>query len=583
MYDVQLGGPPPEQDCGWGELPDVIPDWVLEATPLPEPVGCDGGCPCAAGSAVDDRTAVAAGVDDEPGWAIPGVTGLAGTGSGPGSQVLPLVSPVVAGVQGLLEQLTGVDPAGLDGAQALADGQALLAVEQQLRVLNLRRVADVGARGLHELVGFRSAKAWLRTHRPDGDAADAVLAARLREFPRLQAGVLDGTVPLAGARKVLVALRKVGPHVDRLDGLIDGQPGDQVLTAVVGHVLALVCRQLLGLAEDDPRLAALVARGQEVLAAGSQLAVLEGAFTWLATELPVRQLSGPLDELVLAVLPSVLEDRGEKGHERRGLSLTPLADGTGWHLCGDLTLECGEQLWAALRAEATRDPANPTDTAAWAASTAAGDGAGTDAGMWGLGADLAGGEQPRGRRQRLHDAFGRLLARYLEHGLGGRAGKVPVQVHVTISEQTLTGAPGSPPPRADSGRLIPRAVVKRWWCDAKVTAFVLSLGGKALRVVHSQRTLTGHERRALQLEGGDRCVGDGCCSGLPDLLTPLRPHHVFGFAEDQSTSLDESLPVCDVLHHDLHEGHKTVRLRDGRYLNEHGWVDGPDLLDEPPF
>jgi len=63
----------------------------------------------------------------------------------------------------------------------------------------------------------------------------------------------------------------------------------------------------------------------------------------------------------------------------------------------------------------------------------------------------------------------------------------------------------------------------------------------------------------------------------------IRPHHVHGYAEDAITSLDDTLPVCDVLHHDLHDGHRTVRLRDGRYLNEHGFTDTPSLFDELPF
>ncbi|MGB8652233.1 MAG: hypothetical protein WCD35_16410 [Mycobacteriales bacterium] len=556
-----LCGPPPEQDCGGSELPDVIPDWVLEEGPVPEPPGCDCGCSCQA----EVRVA------DEPAWATPGVTGLGST------ETLPAVSAAVAAVQSSVDQLVAVDPSGLAAAQALADGEALLAVEQQLRVLNLRPVADVGARGLHELVGFRSTKSWLRTHRPDGDAADAALASQLREFGGVRVALEAGRVPLAGARKVVLALRKVAPHVDRPDGLIDGRPGEEVVRAVVGHVVTLICRTLQGLAEDDPRLEGILDRARQVLAAGSQLAVLEAAFTWLAQELPARHLTTPLDELVMAVLPSVLEERGEQGHHRRGLSLTRLEDGTGWHVCGDLDLECGERLWTALRAEAARDPRRHADTAAWAEASE------EQKTAWQVGADLAGSEHPRGRRERLHDAFTRLLGRYLEHGLGGRSGKVAVQVHVLLTAQTLTGAPGAPPPRADSGRLIPRAMVRRWWCDAKVTAYVLSLGGKALRVVHSQRTLTGDERRALAVEGGDRCVGDGCCSGLPDPLTPIRPHHVLGYAEDQVTSLEETVAVCDVLHRDLHEGHRTVRLRDGRYLNEHGWTDSPSLFGQPPF
>jgi hypothetical protein len=562
VQDLSLREPPPEQDCGWSELPDVIPDWVLEEGPVPEPLPCDCGCSCGVGALP---------AEDQPQWATPGVTGLAP------APVLPAVSDAVAVARATVQRLADLDPSTLACPQALADGEALLALEQQLRVLNLRRVADVAARGLHELVGFRSAKAWLRAHRPDGDAADAALASQLRDFGQLRAAVDAGSVCLSGARKVALALRKVAPHVDRPDGVIDGQPGDEVVTAVVRHVLALVCRSLQGLADDDPRLVALVARARQVLAGGSQLQVLEAVFTWLAEELPARHLAGPLDELVLAVLPSQLDERGKHGHQRRGLTLTPLDDGTGWHLCGDLDLECGEQLWAALRAEATRDPRNPQDTAAWSEAGAEVKDA------WQVGAELAGSEHPRNRRERLHDALQRLLARYLEHGLGGTAGKVPVQVHVTLTEQTVTGAPGAPPPRTDSGRLVPRALVRRWWCDSSVSAFVLGLGGRALRVVHSQRTLAADERRALAVEGGDRCAGDGCCSGLPDLLVPIRPHHVLGYAEDQITSLDETLPVCDVLHRDLHEGGRTVRLRDGRYLNAHGFVDEPGLTEHPPF
>jgi hypothetical protein len=63
----------------------------------------------------------------------------------------------------------------------------------------------------------------------------------------------------------------------------------------------------------------------------------------------------------------------------------------------------------------------------------------------------------------------------------------------------------------------------------------------------------------------------------------IRPHHIQGYAEEAITSLDDTLPVCDALHHDLHSGHWTVRLRDGRYLNESGFVDEPAIADHPPF
>ena len=393
---------------------------------------------------------------------------------------------------------------------------------------------------------------------------------------------------MRAARQVAGALRHCGPFLDGRDGLIDGLPAAEVLDAVIAHVATVLCRELSGLRDEDPRLTAILQRAQEIQQlrrdGASQATVLEAALTWLAQQVRPHALRPLLDEIVMCVLPSELEERQRTGHARRGLSLTLLPDGSGWHVSGDLTLECGERLWVALRAMATGDPVNAEDTAAWEAARAAGD-VDPDEVFGPLGQALAAKGQllPRAKRARLHDAFALLLEKFLDAGLGGRMGKAPVQIHVTLSEQTLAGSPGAPPPRADSGTLIPRGLVRKWWEDSKVNAYVLSLGGKALRVVHGQRTLTADERRALLIEGGGRCVGDGCCPSVPDPLRPLRPHHLFGFAEDQITSLDETVGVCDTLHDHIHVGKRIVQLRDGRWLNENGWTTEPDFLDQPPF
>ncbi len=182
----------------------------------------------------------------------------------------------------------------------------------------------------------------------------------------------------------------------------------------------------------------------------------------------------------------------------------------------------------------------------------------------------------------MHDAFALVLNRYLDAGLGGVSGKAPVQVNVTVREDFLSGQAGARPPVADSGALIPRSLLKKWWSDCSVTAFVLSLGGKALRVVHGQRTLTASERRTLSLEGGARCVVDGCCPPRPDPLRQLIPHHTGGFAENKVTTIEETVSICEASHFDLHVRKLTLRLRDGRWLNETGFVDGPAAA-EPPF
>ncbi len=455
-YDALLA-PPPDLPPEPG-LPDVIPEWVVsEAFLLREPsCGCCGGAHVEdpgepawltelLGQVVDGPSegaslAAAEGVSgEEPGWATPGVTGL----DRPAPSALPAPSPVVQALVDALARVEALDPTGLPGAQALVDAQALLGVEQRLRVLDLRRIGDVKARGLAELAGFNGANAWLRQHRPDGDAGDASLAAKLRDYPALSAAVTGGGCSLRGARQVVTALRQCGPHLDQPDTLIDGQPGDAVLNAVIAHVATVLCREAGGLPDDSPRLALIVARAQDLAAlvgtGVSQLAVLEQAFTWLAQETGPRVLAALLDELVMCVLPSELEERDQRGRAKRSLSLELLPDGDGWDLQGRLTLEAGERLWVALRAMATGDPTNPEDTRAWEQARAAGM---VDAdevfGPLGLALAARGELLPRGKRARLHDAFSLLLEKFLTTGQGGTVGKAPVQIHVTLTDRTLT-------------------------------------------------------------------------------------------------------------------------------------------------
>ncbi len=528
------------------------------------------------------------------GWAVPGVTGL----DRAEPEALPSVSPEIAALLLAFEQVRASSIAKPD-AQALVDAEALLELEQRLRVHSVGRIADAGRRGLHELVGFRNLRTWLRSRRPDGDSSDATLAAQLADYPLLQAGVMAGDVPLAGARRVVKAMARCWRKLDRPDRRIDEQPGDEVLQAVVGNAIAMICRYLNGLQDDDPRLHALITRGGQIFEdQASQRTQVEATLTMLAEHIPPRSLAPHIEELVLSLLPSELDDAAADGHANRGLVLKRKTDGSGWHLTGDLDLECGERLFAALRAEATRDPDNIHDTIAWQAQhdreaadcpftgapSAIPDpsvGAGEDGPLW---FQLTDQLQPRSKPRRLHDALNRLLGRYLEQGLGGTVNKLPVQVGVVITEPSLAGRPGAPPPRADSGAMIPRAMVRRWWCDASVTAFVMSLGGRAVRAVHAQRTLTPLERRALQIETGARCAGQGCCPDEPDPLHTLIPHHVVMFSKGGRTCLDESLPLCEAAHQDLHEGKRTLLLRDGRYVNENGFTTAPPWPDDqPPF
>src|SRR5439155_808858 len=242
-------------------------------------------------------------------------------------------------------------------------------------------------RKLFTAAGFRGTGAWLASVAPDADAGDPTLAGRLVALPHLRAALTGGVLSVTAGRKVAGALVKVRPHLDRTDGLIDGQPAEPVITAVVRNVLTLIAQHHCGLAETVPAQAALLAELEQAVAliqssGTSELDRVEQAMVLLGTHLPARWLTGALEELVLQVLPSV-------------------------------------------------------------------------------------------RSKRLHDALQRLLSRYLDAGLGGISGKVPVQVSVTISADTITGAPGAPPARGASGQPLARSLLRRWWCDAHVTTLLM--------------------------------------------------------------------------------------------------------------
>jgi hypothetical protein len=553
---------------------------------------------------LDDSRLLHPRVDPSPGgavasavpvrWAIPGVypdelEGVAASaGSGAGAEPSAAMLALVAAVEAYCVQ----DPVLLEAGRALADAQVLARLQDRLRVKGMTVMADVSARSLHELAGARSAAAWHRQVAPDADPTDLGFGTKVRPHRHLHGAVEAGLVSIKAGKKVLRALRQCGHWVDRPDGLIDGQPAQPVMDAVISNVVTLIAQSRMGLADDDPLLNELLDATARIVTSGTgELDRLEQAFTLLAQHVPLGMLSAMLEELFLAIVPSELERRAEAAHDRRDLTVTELPDRAGFDIRIRTDIPLGEKLFTALRSELRRDPANPLDTAAADALRQQG----IDPfdphvpGVFGadsLGADSLG--PPRSRGRRMHDALDRLLTRYLEHGMGGMHHKVPVQINVTLTDQSLTAQPGALPAKGDSGQPIPRSLLRRWWTDSRVTAFVLSLGGQALRSTHLGRTLTARERQALLIQQGHRCAGVGCCRGStragPDPTTDLRPHHVHGYALIGTTSLGDSIMICDTGHHDLHEGHKTIRLRDGRLLNEKGWATEADLTPpEPPF
>ena len=254
------------------------------------------------------------------GWAIPGVTWQQ-----PSASPVPVgVTAAVRALQAAAAVVCAIDPTSLSAEQAMS----------------------------HTLRGFRSTTAWLRNAQPDADSSDAGLSRRLQGYQRLSTAVEGGELSLVAARKVVLALGRCRLHVDQLDERIDGQPGEQVITAVVGHVVDLVCGCVLGMGEGDPRLLHLQIATQQIIASGppggdpagagagqartgpaaagaGQLDRFEAAFVLLAEHIAPSLLTSCLEELVLAVVPSLLEDRAKRGRDSAGLSLQLKDDGSG--------------------------------------------------------------------------------------------------------------------------------------------------------------------------------------------------------------------------------------------------------------
>jgi len=458
----------------------------------------------------------------------------------------------------------------LPGAQALAETAVLLRLVQRLQIVQLQRLADVDTRGLYALADAPSTGSWLARQQVELDRSQVALARALRALPLVGEQVAEGSLPLRSAKLIDTALGKVRRYLDRPDGLLDGQPQEQVLQAVImGGVPDLVAEAMGGLDEDDPRLSGLTTELTRIcFEPVSAIARLEAALVVLALHLEPAQLRPALARLVDALLPMRLQERSDRAHADRGLSLMRNPDGSGWFLTdAELDDECGELLWTVLQAQLATDPENPSDT------TAAHGRHDEPA------EQLYDGTGPRSLRQRRHDALSLGLRRLLDSGALGLRDKAAPHVAVTVGLDALHDLPGALPATGASGQRLPVALVRRWLCDSVLTRFVLGLGRRVVESSHTERTLKPHERRVKRVETGGICQAAGC-PPRPD--RPLVPHHAIPWSHCHTTSINDTVLLCEKSHHDLHTGGRTLTLRDGRRLNATGWLPPPEPGRESP-
>lgn len=224
----------------------------------------------------------------------------------------PALSPAVLSpaVQGLVASIGAVRaqvPAELPGPLALVEAAALLRELQVLQAVVLARLADVDTRQLHALDDAASTAGWVQRQGTGYDRGQVALARKVSRMPAVAAEVLAGRLTVGQALQIGRSLDGVRPHLDRPDGLIDGQDGEQVLLGVIAHgVPALVGPAHGGLADDDPMLVALLDQSSRLATdpALTQAVRLEQAFVLLARHVQPEALAPALGMLVDAVCPS---------------------------------------------------------------------------------------------------------------------------------------------------------------------------------------------------------------------------------------------------------------------------------------
>ena len=338
-------------------------------------------------------------------------------------------------------------PADLPGPQALAETALLLREVEKLQAVVLARLADVHTRELHVLDDAPTAGVWVERQQVGLGRDRVALATKLQRIPQVALHLAEGLVSMPSAVLISRALEQVRPHLDRPDGLLDDQPAELVLTAViVDGVRDLVATARGGFDDADPALASLTGELQRICAAPLPArARVEAAFLVLATHVQPGDLKAALGRLVDALLPLRLEDRAERAHRDRGLTLRPNGDGSGWTVRGELDLETGELLHTVVTASRATDPADPEDTLAWIAQRA----------------QEPSAPAPRSRRQQDHDALTLALRRLLDSRRARHPGQGPA---APAGHRHPRPAPG-PARSAARDRRGRDVACRRAWCS----------------------------------------------------------------------------------------------------------------------
>jgi hypothetical protein len=506
--------------------------------------------------------------------------GFPGRPAAPAGPVEP--DPAAVALIDAVEALLAQDPSQLAGAVALGRYRTVLGQTERLGAVAAAALADVQARELWAADGAGSLPNWLR-QQPCGDGGRSTRSRRLPARPHALAAVATGTIGLSTADAVCKALSDLPETCE--PGQLEG-----VLTGAVPELLSRwAARNVLDPSHDvvaDAR-AALLADTIEAGVADTAAPPadrLEAAFVLIGQAVSPGVLSSQLQLLVDALQPEQLVAEEAEAYDGRSLILRKKKLEPGYRLRAELTDEVGARLQAELDARAAAR--KQAESALRKAAAGGGDGEDLSAfGTVGAGTpveqpvafgfrsredDSREGPAPLTDDQLAHDLFGELLDDLTDVRQPGAP--QPATITITAGIETLEGRFGSLP----GTLLLPTGpfplsldALRRIGCDSRLNAVLLDAARTPIGASGTHRHATDKERRALRAMWGDYCAGNGCGS------TDTVPHHVSPWWKTGRTKLEDLVPLCKSDHHDVHDGHRTIRLRDGRLIDDNGWVDEP--------
>ncbi len=538
-----------------------------------------------------------------------------------------LVVPDLDGMPGALllglavDRLLAEVPVELDGDSALARAGSVLIARERLAAVALAAVQDIDCRELYALACAGSTRSWLRTQL-SGDQGQLGLARRLADRPLVTGALADGQISLRAAGQLGGALDQVPTQVaepallavltDGIAGLLGAVTGSHLLPEVPPSPHALAVRAEL----------ATVTAAVCAATTATPAARLEPAVLLLARHLSPGLLGPSLGYLLDALLPDGID---LPDPDEYYLHLQPLLDGD-WDLRGHLDPETGTLLAREIDRRHKASTGQPADQAeetetedadADADADAVGDEpddenddgpveeianpasdetddepdgvepATTDEPVIALTAETAEdsapwllptpdphastSDRPVPAGQRRHDALTQLL-RDTASLTAGSGRPAPAAMLITSSIEALEGRLGAlPGTLSTTGQPIslPAATLRRLGCNSELTAVLLDAAGHPVGASSTRRSANRKERAALRIQWGPWCAIDGCPN------TDTVPHHVPPWWLTRTTRLRDLIPICDHDHRAVHEQHRTLRLKDGRHIDEYGWTKIP--------